>query len=405
MTVFVNNGSGGFLAGTNYSVGSSVRSLAIGDFTSDGKLDLAVTANSLGAVRIFTGNGMGSFLLTGTTSLNANPVAIVSGDFNTDGNLDVITANECIGGGCTGKLLTYFPGTGAGGFTGAVDLFTQSPPTNTTSPGISPDFLARADFNGDGRLDITWARSNPGAVFTALQVALNTGGGTFATPVSVSGSIDNLALATGDVNGDGKQDIVTIGREIQFILSQGAGSFAPPVSYTGFGSALTFGDINGDGKQDVVFAGDGGLRRLLNKCALSRSISTTDFDGDGITDISVFRPSTGAWYLLYSSDGSFHAIQFGTMGDIPVVGDYDGDGKSDVAVFRPSNGVWYHLRSSDGSFRFQQFGTNGDIPVPGDYDGDGSTNFAVWRPSTGLLVHVFESGNELRRGAVGRDDR
>jgi hypothetical protein len=75
--------------------------------------------------------------------------------------------------------------------------------------------------------------------------------------------------------------------------------------------------------------------------------------------------------------------QWGTSGDALVPGDYDGDGRSDIAVWRPSEGVWYILGSQNG-FMSQQWGTSGDVPVPGDYDGDGKTDVAVWRPSEGV---------------------
>ena len=78
-----------------------------------------------------------------------------------------------------------------------------------------------------------------------------------------------------------------------------------------------------------------------------------DYDGNGTTDIAVFRPSNGVWYVLNGT-----SAQWGTSGDIPVPGDYNGDGTTDFAVFRPSEGVWY---VSGGST--VQWGASTDIPL------------------------------------------
>ncbi len=117
-----------------------------------------------------------------------------------------------------------------------------------------------------------------------------------------------------------------------------------------------------------------------------------DFDNDGRTDFSVFRPSTGYWYSMASSTGVLNFTLIGVNGDLPVPGDYDGDAKTDVAVFRPSNGTWYIQRSSDNALVQQQWGLGTDKPVQGDFDGDGRTDIAVFRPSNGIWYVLRSSG-------------
>ena len=94
-----------------------------------------------------------------------------------------------------------------------------------------------------------------------------------------------------------------------------------------------------------------------------------DYNSDGRTDIAVWRPSEGNWYILNStsigatSATTFFTRKWGTAGDVPVPGDYDRDGKIDIAVWRPSEGNWYIIRSTDGAVKVHQWGTRGDIPV------------------------------------------
>ena len=107
-----------------------------------------------------------------------------------------------------------------------------------------------------------------------------------------------------------------------------------------------------------------------------------DFDGNGSTDIAVFRPSTRTWHITTGGSRTW-----GLPGDIPVPGDYNGNGTTDIAIYRPSNGQW-HIAGGGG----RTWGLPDDIPVPGDYNGDGTTDIAVFRPST-RTWHITTGGS------------
>jgi hypothetical protein len=161
-------------------------------------------------------------------------------------------------------------------------------------------------------------------------------------------------------------------------------------------------DFDGDGKTDVsVYRPDTGSWYVLNSSNAAFSAvafgnntdipAPGDYDGDGKTDTAVFRPAEGTWYILTKA-GFLTVRQFGANGDIPAAADYNGDGKTDIAVFRPSNGFWYIANSdSRGTFTFVQFGQSGDKPAQGDYDGDGRSDIAVWRASTGSWYYLRSS--------------
>ena len=105
----------------------------------------------------------------------------------------------------------------------------------------------------------------------------------------------------------------------------------------------------------------------------------TDYDNDGRSNLGVWRPSTGRWYV---EDGAWD-LHYGEAGDVPLTADFDNDGASDYAVWRPSGpyqGTWFVIKSSGGYMQFQ-WGANGDLPTTGDLDGDGKAEFIVYRPS------------------------
>ncbi|MCO6511727.1 MAG: VCBS repeat-containing protein [Aridibacter famidurans] len=164
-------------------------------------------------------------------------------------------------------------------------------------------------------------------------------------------------------------------------------------------SIIAPGDFNGDGTTDVAIfkAGtwtihpSGGSSYTFSYGASGDKPVVGDYDGDGTSDVSVFRPSNGTWYIYKSGTGTSTSVSFGVGSDIPVQGDYDGDGKTDVAVWRPVGGVWHILGSTAGYYGYS-WGASPDIPVPEDYDGDGKTDYAVWRPDSGTW-YVVKSSN------------
>jgi DNA-binding beta-propeller fold protein YncE len=160
------------------------------------------------------------------------------------------------------------------------------------------------------------------------------------------------------------------------------------------------GDFDNDGKSDLTIYRPGSGTWYINKSgsnytqyvAINWGLPTDipisgDFDGDGILDVAIFRPSTGTWWAKTSSSNytSYISFNFGTNGDVPFAWDVDGDRIADLIIYRPSNGSWWVLFSADGYGQTGSitWGTTGDIPVPGEYAGTHGPQIAVYRPSTG----------------------
>lgn len=178
-----------------------------------------------------------------------------------------------------------------------------------------------------------------------------------------------------------------------------------------------FSDFDGDGKADAsVFRQSTGtwyLNQTTNGVgAIQWGISTdditpADFDGDDKADIAVWRPddpTVAAFYILQSSSTTVRIERFGQTGDDPaVVGDWDGDGKADPAVFRAPVGGGqssFYFRGSlnnpGGDVTYLPWGLSGDIPMPGDFDGDGKRDRAVFRTSTSEWYILQSSNLQIR---------
>ena len=409
VAILLGKSDGTFGAAVSYPAGVNALHVAIADLNGDGKLDMAVAADTANSVTILLGNGDGTFGTgsTITTGLGQGPAAVIASDFNGDGKLDLATANE---DGTVSILL----GNGDGTF---------KAPQNFRA-GSDCAYLTAADFNKDGKMDLAVANFQAGLV----AVLMGKGDGTFGSPALYNAVFGPTGLIVTDFNHDGKLDIV-IGSgstdiiapdfgsgDVGVLLGNGDGTFqgGPVYSLPSQPYGISAGDLNGDGKPDVVTPNQmsDSLSILLNQgngtfgqpasYSLASSggnpagphgVAIADLNGDGKADLAVANISSGSVAVAFGNgNGTFQAPTFYTTGNSSssvAAGDLNGDGKPDLVVANLGNiaaggtdsgNVSILLAKGGGTFQAAANITAGVQPgavLIKDLNGDGKPDLAV----------------------------
>jgi hypothetical protein len=220
------------------------------------------------------GNGDGTFAAASTFYTGANPRSVALGDVNGDGKLDIITANFY------GNSASVLLGNGDGTFG------TQA----SFGVGSYPQSVTVGDVNGDGNLDIIAA--NYGSSSNNVSVLLGEGDGTFAAQATFATDGSPYSVILGDVNGDGRLDIVTanLSRDTtSVLLGIGDGTFAAQAAFAteSHPRGVTLGDVNGDGRLDIVTANN-----VSNVSSVSVLVNSIAFTGQTATVVNAANTPT-----------------------------------------------------------------------------------------------------------------
>jgi FG-GAP-like repeat len=400
-TILLNSGSGKFsyAGAASYPLGGF-----LGDFNSDGRTDV---------VSVFEGKGSQLFARIALTAPDGTLplprayfleetfggpyIFMAAGDFNSDGKLDLAAVSTQLFGWDTGELSVLLAKR-AGIF---------QPPLASITGDADTNFVATADLNHDGKLDLVMASggnsSPPDSIPTtgSVNVRLGRGDGTFQKPVSYPGVLPS-AIAIGDFNEDGIPDIAVNSRNEfgifpgQILLGNGDGTFRSGPSLPPGIQSLVAADFNHDGKIDLAVGMSGGVGTMLGNGdgtfhPLSvihngqfKSLVIADFNNDGVLDVAgVGGTTSGTVVSVYLGNGKgaiswAHNSLISTVSgvfSVAAVADFDGDGTADIAI--TGNGVAVGRGKGTGYFQPAFFYPIGVGLVAADLDGDGTPDLAV----------------------------
>ncbi|MDX2066859.1 MAG: PKD-like domain-containing protein [Haliscomenobacter sp.] len=302
--------------------------LATGDMDGNGKPDLVIAHSVTQSIRIYRNNSTGnavSFSPRFNLTLNAGATGVAVDDLDGDGKLDIAATSS------TASKVFLFRNTSSGNemsFAARID----------SSAGGAAQAVAVGDLDRDGKPDLAIANSSAGTI-SVLRNTSKIGTLSFASKITFTVGSQPFTLAIGDIDGDGKLDIVAGNAQnstisvLRNISTSGNINFAAKVDFDAgsFPFGTTLGDIDGDGKLDVLVV-DQGIK------------------------LTILRNTSKVDTVRFASKVDF------TTGTTPIrisVGDLDGDGKAEVAV---SNNATSTMTPSTVSI-FKNNSTNGNISL------------------------------------------
>jgi uncharacterized protein (TIGR03437 family) len=398
VSVLLNDGMGGFGAATNFAADKNPVAVIAGDFTGDGKNDLAVVNTGANNFSLLAGNGSGSFGAATNFPVGTNPSGITAGFFNGDTRLDLAVTN-------TGSdNVSVFLANGSGGFGAATNF----------AAGVTPFGILTNDFDGNGKADL--AVSN--GFSNQATVLLNDGSGGFGAPLTSAVGSQPLSLASGDFNADTKADLAVANsssNNISMLLGKGNGTFGRTTFLFNDPRAVVIQDFNNDNRADLaitnfgsdkvtVFLADssGGYTMPSEFEVRIKPIALLagDFNKDNKMDLAIANNgSANVSILLGDGAGGFAPQLEFTVGTQPrslAAGDFNKDTKLDLITANEGSGnVTLLLGQGDGTFAVPVSFAAGSQPVSVDADdlnNDGNLDLAVANVNSTFVSILLGNG-------------